>query len=126
MSSTNSSDRLRLLSYATFNYRIPIPDHSWRQHQWKQTETMVALASLALQSAKKLFQKGNLENKSVILCLELTFAHKVLVLIPTRIGNFTNFFWDISLDNETQPQGPRLRWREFLALALYISSCYSN
>ncbi len=30
---------------------------------------MVALASLALQSAKKLFQKGSLENKSVILTL---------------------------------------------------------
>ncbi len=30
---------------------------------------MVALASLALQSAKKLFQKGNLENKHVILTL---------------------------------------------------------
>ncbi len=30
---------------------------------------MVALASLALQSAKRLFQKGNLENKRVILTL---------------------------------------------------------
>ncbi len=30
---------------------------------------MVALASLALQSAKKLFQKGNLENKRMILTL---------------------------------------------------------
>ncbi len=30
---------------------------------------MVALASLALLSAKKLFQKGNLENKRVILTL---------------------------------------------------------
>ncbi len=69
MSSTNWSDRLALLSYATFNYHIPIHDHSWRQHQWKQTETMVALASLASQSAKKLFQKGNLENKRVILTL---------------------------------------------------------
>ncbi len=69
MSSTNSSVRLTLLSYATFNYHIPIHDHSWRQHQWKQTEMMVALASLALQSAKKLFQKGNLENKCVILTL---------------------------------------------------------
>ncbi len=69
MSSTNWSDRLTLLSYATFNYHIPIHNHSWRQHQWKQTETMVALASLALQSAKKLFQKGNLENKRVILTL---------------------------------------------------------
>ncbi len=69
MSSTNSSDRLTLLSYATFNHHIPIHNHSWRQHQWIQTETMVALASLALQSAKKFFQKGNLENKRVILTL---------------------------------------------------------
>ncbi len=72
MSLTTSSDRFTLLSYATFNYHIPIHDHSdstWRQHQWKQAETMVALASLALQSAKKLFQKGNLENKRVILTL---------------------------------------------------------
>ncbi len=122
MSSTNSSDRLRLLSYATFNYHIPIPDHSWRQHQWKQTETMVALASLALQSAKKLFQMGNLENKSMILCLELTFAHKVLVLIPTRIGDFIIFLWDISLDNETQPQGPRLRWRETQETHMFVSA----
>ncbi len=69
MSSTNLSDRLTLLSYATFIYHIPIHDHSWRQHQWKQAETMVALVSLALLSAKKLFQKGNLENKHVILTL---------------------------------------------------------
>ncbi len=69
MSSTNSSDRLALLSYATFKNHIPIHDRSWRQHHWKQTETMVALASLALQSAKKLFQKGNLDNKRMILTL---------------------------------------------------------
>ncbi len=31
--------------------------------------------------------------------MELTFAHEVLVLIPTRIGDFTDFFRDISLDN---------------------------
>ncbi len=36
-----------------------------------------------------------------LLCLELTSAHEELVLIPTRIGDFTNFFQDISLDNET-------------------------
>ncbi len=56
---------------ATFNYHIPIhgySDSTWRQHQWKQAETMIALA-LALQSAKKLFQKGNLENKRMILTL---------------------------------------------------------
>ncbi len=35
----------------------------WREYQWKQVETMVALATLSLQIAKKLFQKGNLENK---------------------------------------------------------------
>ncbi len=100
MSSTNSSDWLTLLSYTTFNHHIPIHDHSWRRHQWKPTETMVALASLALQSAKKLFQKGNLENKRVILCLELKFTHKALVLIPTCFRDFTDFFRDISLDSE--------------------------
>ncbi len=52
----------------------------------------LALASLALQSVKKLFQKSNLENKRVILYLELTFAHKALVLIATRIGDLTDFF----------------------------------
>ncbi len=50
------------------------------QHQWKQAETMVALASLA---------KIN------------TNTHEVLVLISTRIGDFNDFFQDISLDNET-------------------------
>ncbi len=29
------------------------------------------------------------------------FAHEALVLIPTHIGDFTDFFQDISLDNET-------------------------
>ncbi len=57
---------------------------------------MVALASLALQSAKKLFQKGNLENNRVILTLELTFAHEALILSPTQIRDF---FRDFSLDN---------------------------
>ncbi len=47
MSSTTSSDQLTLLSYATFNHHIHMHNHSdstWRQHQWKQTETMIALA----------------------------------------------------------------------------------
>ncbi len=35
----------------------------------ENTETMIAWASLALQSDKKLFQKCNLENKRVILTL---------------------------------------------------------
>ncbi len=91
MSSTNSSDCLTLLSYVTYNYHIPIHDHSWRQHHW-QTEKIVALASLALQSAKKLFQKGNLANAWYLLCLELTFVHEVLILISTHIGDFTVVF----------------------------------
>ncbi len=36
---------------------------------------MIALASLALQGAKKLFQKGNLENKHVILILSGADIH---------------------------------------------------
>ncbi len=88
ISSTNWSDRLALLSYATFKHHI---------HRGN-----VALASLALQSAKKLFQKGSLETKAwYLLCLELMFAHEALVLITTCIGDFTEFFRDISLDNET-------------------------
>ncbi len=54
---------------------------------------MVALASLASQSAKKLFQKGNLEKRRM-------FAHKVFILIPTFIGDSTNFL-PISLGTET-------------------------
>ncbi len=41
----------------------------------ENTETMIALASLALQSDKKLFQKGNLENKRVILTLSGADVH---------------------------------------------------
>ncbi len=52
---------------------------------------MVALASLALQSAKKLFHEGNLENKTVIVTLSGAD-------VCARSGNF---FRNISLDNET-------------------------
>ncbi len=57
---------------------------------------MVALASLALQSAKKLFQKGNLENKLVI----LTFGADVRTR-SVGIYSYKDFFQDISLDNTT-------------------------
>ncbi len=67
-----------------------------------KTETMVAFASLALQSAKKLFQKGICKtNVWYLLCLELTFTYEALALIPTCIGDFADFFQDISSDNET-------------------------
>ncbi len=77
MSSTTSSDWLTLLSYATFNYHIPIHDHSdstWRQKQWKQAETMIALA-ISLTECQELFQKGNLENKRMILTLSGADVH---------------------------------------------------
>ncbi len=48
MSSTNSSDRLTLLSFATFNHHIPIHDHSWRQHQWIQAEDNGSFSIISL------------------------------------------------------------------------------
>ncbi len=100
MSSTTSSDRLTLLSYATFNDHIPIHDHSgstWRQHQWKQAETMIALAiSLTeCQEARKAIWKTNVW---YLLCLELTFAHEAEGLIPKHL--LIDIFWDISFENE--------------------------
>ncbi len=71
---------------------------------WRVMEMhlMVALASLALQSDKKLFQKSNLENKTVILTLSgadirtLNWYWSLKVL-----GTLPIFFQDIFLDNET-------------------------
>ncbi len=51
-----------LLSYAICNYHISICNHSG-------SFSNIALATLTLQSTKKLFQKGNLENKCMILIL---------------------------------------------------------
>ncbi len=87
MSSTNSSERLTLLSYATFNYHIPIHDHSWAASV-KAGRDNVALASLALQSAKKLFRKGNLENKRMTLTLSgADVSTRSVGIILTRIGS---------------------------------------
>ncbi len=41
------------------------------------------------------------KQKRYLLCLQPTFTHKALVLISTCIGDFTDFFRDISVDNET-------------------------
>ncbi len=59
---------------------------------------MVALASLALQSAKKLFQKGNLENKHTI----LTLSGADVCAQSVSIDPDFFFFRDISLHNESQ------------------------
>ncbi len=92
MSSTNSSDRLTFLSYVTFNYNIPLHDHSWMQHHWKHTETMVAISIISLtECIEALSEEQFGKQMSYLLCLELTFAHKALVLIPTFIGDFTDF-----------------------------------
>ncbi len=75
----------------TFLFTIIHEDR--RPHQWKQTETMVALASLALQSDKKLFQKGNLENKCVILTLSGADVHARSVSIdPYKYWGLYWFF----------------------------------
>ncbi len=49
---------------------------------------MVALASLALQSAKKLFRKGNLENKRMTLTFSgADVSTRSVGIILTRIGS---------------------------------------
>ncbi len=75
-----------LLSYAIFNYHISICNHSG-------SFSNIALATLTLQSAKKLFQKGNLENKCVILILSGADIHASSVgidpifsgILPTKM-----------------------------------------
>ncbi len=60
MNSTTSSDQLTLLSYGTFYYHIPIYDPSGctlRQHQWKQAETMIALAISLTQCQEALSER---------------------------------------------------------------------
>ncbi len=44
---------------------------------------------------KSSIQSGNtaqLQHQQCLLCLELTFAHKALVLITKQLGDFTHFF----------------------------------
>ncbi len=61
--STRIAFYMQLLT-TTFLFTIVHEDSTSENRQ-----IMVALASLALQSVKKLFQKGNLENKRMILTL---------------------------------------------------------
>ncbi len=67
-----------------------------------KTETVVALASLALQSDKKLFQKANLENKHLTLSLSGADIRARSVGIDSYMyWGLYRFFWEISSDNET-------------------------
>ncbi len=77
MSSTTSSDQLTLLSYATFNYHIPIHDHSdstWRQQQWKQAETMIAL-TISLTECQEALSERQFEKKRMKFTLSGADVH---------------------------------------------------
>ncbi len=101
-----SSDRLTLLymHFLTATFLFTIVNI---EHQWKQAETMVALATLALQSAKKSFQKGNLKTKYEALTLSGSDVRTRSVDIDPSfrirmIGmTLSIFFWYISFENET-------------------------
>ncbi len=87
------SDRLKLLSYATFNYHIPIHNHSdstWRQHQWKHRDND-SFSNKPYRVPRSFFRKEIWKtNAWYLLCLELTFAHDALVLIPKHLGDVTD------------------------------------
>ncbi len=104
MSSTTSSDQLTLLSYASFNHHTPIHNHSgstWRQHQWKHTETMIALAISLTECQESLSERQfGKQTHDTYFVLMLTFAHEALALIPKHFGDVTDFFRDISFENE--------------------------
>ncbi len=72
-----SSSPLHIAFIGHFYCHIDHSGNTCRHHQWKQAETMVALATLALQSAKQLFQKGfGNQHMTCLFCLELTFSHR--------------------------------------------------
>ncbi len=48
--------------------------------------------------------------------------HEALVLIPKHLGDVTDFFRDISFENEIEPQCPGLRWEEIMATPMFISA----
>ncbi len=78
-----------------------------------KTETMVALASLALQSAKKLFQKGNMEKKCVTLTLSGADIHVRSVGIDSYMywglcRFFPGYFlrqWNLTTVSSAQMEG---------------------
>ncbi len=91
MSSTNSSNRLTLLSYATFNHHIPIHDSFMKTAPVKTDRDNGSFSIISLTECQKDLSEGQFGKQTCDTCLELTFVHKALVLIPTRIGDFTYF-----------------------------------
>ncbi len=93
------------------------------QHQWIQAETMVALASLALLSAKKLFQKGNFENKCVILTLSgADVCARSVGIDPYMYWGLYRFFPGHFLRQWNNHSVLRLRWRESMETPMFVSA----
>ncbi len=84
---------------------------------------MVALASLALQSTNKLFQKGNLENKRLILTLSgADVRAQSLVLIPEHLGDVTDFLAGYFLRKWNLTTVSSAQMREIMATPMFISA----
>ncbi len=62
-------------------------------------ETMIALA-ISLTECQEALSERQFGKQRRLLCLELTFAHEALVLIPKNLGDLTDFFRDISFKND--------------------------
>ncbi len=66
----------------------------------ENTETMIALAISLTEWQEGLSERWfGKTNAWYLLCLELTFTHEVLVLIPKHLGDITDFSRDISFEN---------------------------
>ncbi len=62
------------------------------KNRWMETQLMIALA-ISLAECQEALSEGHFGKQTrYLLCLELMFAHEVLVLIPTHTEDFTDFF----------------------------------
>ncbi len=104
MSWTTSSYWLTLLSYATFNYHIHIHNNSdctWRQHQWKQTETMVALASLVTEWQEALSEgQFGKQMRNTYFVWSWRLGTKCWYWSLDILGTLLISSWDIFFENE--------------------------
>ncbi len=80
-----------LFSYATFNYHIPIYNHS---------EAMIALAISLTECQETLSERRFGKQTCDTYFVWSWRSHEALVLIPKHLGDVTEFFRDISFKNE--------------------------